>query len=328
MDLGGPAYWEPQAAPQDARDRSYHISAMMSPMTSWDNIIADYLKTDTGKNLQAMRNFVITNEGLHPEKDRRVVLWDELRARAEAYPSGEIPEGPYAITGGADIHKNRIELVLTAWGMGMEAWIFDHQVFFGQTADIHSPAWSNLLAYCDRDYVIPSLGSFPVGITRVAVDSSYNPNRDATLDNQELRSEVNTAIQFCALNPLFVPVKGIEEGKSAGFTLTQKTHKTYGCEFYLADVGAIKDVLFQNIDSPEGKDAVHFSKDFPEEFFRQFASEYYGEDEKGKIGWHKLNERNETLDCFVYSRAAAMICGYHLWDGEQWLYFRDVFFSD
>jgi phage terminase large subunit GpA-like protein len=291
-ELGGPAYWEPQAAAQDSRDRSYHVSAMMSPMTSWDNIVTDYLKTDMGKNLQAMRNFVITSEGLRPENNRRIVLWDELRARAEAYPAGKAPPGPYAITGGADVHKNRIELVLTAWGPGMEAWVFDHQVFYGQTADMHSPAWKNLFAYCDRDFQIPALGNVPVGIMRIAVDSSYNPNRDATLDNPELRSEVNTAIQFCALNSyLFVPVKGIEEGKSGGFTLTQKTHKTYGCEFYLADVGAVKDVIFENIDAPKGKDAVHFSKDFPEEFFRQFASEYYGEDDKGKVGWHKLNER-------------------------------------
>ncbi|MDR3341815.1 MAG: phage terminase large subunit family protein [Treponema sp.] len=324
IDLGGPAYWEPQTTPQDSRDRSYHISAMMSPMTNWDNIVTDYLKADMGKNLQAMRNFVITNEGMHPETDRRMVLWDELRARAEEYPVKMVPSGPYIITGGADVHKNRVELVLTAWGPGMEAWIFDHEVFFGQTADINSPAWNNLLAYCDGDFYVPGLGGITVGIVRIAVDSSYNPNRDATLKNQELRSEVNTAIQFCATNSdVFVPVKGIEEGKSAGFTLTQRTHKTYGCEFYLTDVGAIKDVIFQNIDVSEGKDAVHFSKDFPEDFFRQFASEYYGEDEKGKVGWHKLNERNETLDCFVYSRAAAMIMGYHLWDDDDWLYFRD-----
>jgi phage terminase large subunit GpA-like protein len=323
-ELGGPAYWEPQAAAQDSRDRSYHVSAMMSPMTLWENIVTDYLKTDTGKNLQAMRNFVITNEGLHPENDRRIVLWDELRARAEAYPAGKPPDGPYAITGGVDVHKNRVELVLSAWGPGMEAWIFDHQVFFGQTADIHSPAWENLLAFCGRDFKVPVLGDVSVGITKIAVDSSYNPNRDATLENPELRSEVNTAILFCALNSrMFTAVKGIEEGKSAGITLTQKTHRTYGCEFYLADTGAVKDVIFGNIDAQEGRDAVHFSKDFPEEFFRQFASEYYGEDEKGKVGWHKLNERNETLDCFVYSRVAAMICGYHLWDGETWLYFRD-----
>jgi phage terminase large subunit GpA-like protein len=328
-DLGGSAYWEPQAAAQDSRDRSYHISAMMSPMTSWENIITDYLKTDMGKNIQAMRNFVITNEGLHPETDRRIVLWDELKARAEAYTAGQIPKGPYVITGGVDVHKNRLELVLTAWGPGMEAWIFDHQVFFGQTANPHSPAWSNLLAYCDRDYIIPTLGDTAVMIARIAVDSSYNPNRDVTLENQELRSEVNTAIQFCANNSvLFVPVKGIEEGKSAGFTLTQRIHKTYGCVFYLADVGAVKDVIFENIDSPEGKDAVHFSSEFPEDFFRQFASEYYGEDEKGKTGWHKLTERNEVLDCFVYSRAAAMIQGFHLWDEDDWLYFRDTILAE
>jgi hypothetical protein len=39
---GGPAYWEPQGTAQDPRDRSCHVSSMMSPMTSWKNILVDW----------------------------------------------------------------------------------------------------------------------------------------------------------------------------------------------------------------------------------------------------------------------------------------------
>ncbi len=212
----------------------------------------------------------------------------------------------------------------------MEAWIFDHKVFFGQTADINSPAWSNLLSYVSRPYKIAALDGTEVNIAKIAIDTSYNPSRDPTLASPELRSEVNTAILFTTLHPeYFVPVKGIEEGKNKlGATLTQRAHKTYGCVFYLADVGAIKDEIFEHIDEAEGAGAVHFSQDFDEAFFRQFASEYYGEDEKGKTGWHKLTERNETLDCFVYSRAAAQICGYDIWSEDDWLDFRDQILSE
>ncbi len=329
-DLGGPARWEPQAQAHDSRDRSYHISAMMSPMTSWENIITDYLKTDMGKRFQDMRNFTITSEGLHPESDRRLVLWDELKARAETYPAGVPPAGTFAVTGGADVHKNRIELVLAGWGPGMEAWIFDHQAFFGQTANIHSPAWSNLLAYVSRPLKIAALGDLEVNISRIAIDTSYNPSRDPTLDSPELRSEVNAAILFASLHQdFFSPVKGIEEGRNRlGMTITPRPHKAYNCTLYLADTGAIKDMIFEHIEDREGAGAVHFSKDFDEGFFRQFASEYYGEDEKGRTGWHKLVERNEALDCFVYSRAAAMICGYDLWSDDDWLDFRDQVMSD
>ncbi|MDR1390655.1 MAG: phage terminase large subunit family protein [Treponema sp.] len=322
---GGAAYWEPQAAARDSRDRSYHISAMMSPMAEWGNIITDYLKTDMGKNLQEYRNFVITNEGLHPETDRRIVLWDELRARAEAYRSGRVPSGPFVITGGVDVHKNRVELLLTAWGPGMEAWIFDHQVFFGQTADIHSQVWKNVLQYCGRGYIIPALKDVEINIAMIGVDISYNAAKDPTLA-EEKRSELNTALLFCAMNPrLFTAIKGIEEGKSRGVTLTQRKHNMIDAVFYLCDVGAVKDIIFDgaNIDKSEGKNAVHFSKDFPEDFFRQFASEYYGENEAGKVGWHKLADRNEVLDCFVYSRAAAMIEGYEKLDEDEWLNLRD-----
>ena len=40
-----------------------------------------------------------------------LILWDELKARAENYPIGEVPAPAYTITGGADVHKNRIELI-------------------------------------------------------------------------------------------------------------------------------------------------------------------------------------------------------------------------
>jgi phage terminase large subunit GpA-like protein len=61
---GGLAYWEPRARAQDPRDRSYHMSSMMSPMTQWSNILIDYAKTGFGKKLQDYKSFVINTEGL------------------------------------------------------------------------------------------------------------------------------------------------------------------------------------------------------------------------------------------------------------------------
>jgi phage terminase large subunit GpA-like protein len=34
--------------------------------------------------------------------------------------------------------------------------------------------------------------------------------------------------------------------------------------------------------------------------------------------WHKLRERNEALDCYVYARAAAAVLGLDRWGERHW----------
>ena len=323
-ETGGLAYWEPQGTAQDSRDRSYHVSAMMSPMTEWANIITDYLKTDMGKNLQEYKNFVITNEGWHFENDKKLILWDEIKGRAEKYERGKVPQGPYIITAGVDVHKNRLICQLVALGPGMEAWSFDHDEFFGKTADIHSNAWEDLKAWCGRTFAVPALGGIELGISCVAVDISYNPNRDATLTDAELRTEVNAAILFCKQNKeLFIPVKGVENGGSKGFTITQKRHSTYDIDFYLVDVSAIKDEVIHTIDLKEGPGAVHFPKSYEDEYFKEFCAEVYGEDPAtGKVGYYKIYPHNERWDTFIYAMAAAKVNKLDTWDDDRWAEMR------
>lgn len=320
-EVGGLAYWEPQGTAQDSRDRSYHISAMMSPMTEWANIVTDYLKADMGKKLQDYKNFVITNEGWHFENDKRLILWDEIKGRAENYERGKVPAGPFIITAGVDVHKNRLICQLVAWGPGMEAWTFDHEEFFGQTADINSPAWLNLKAWCGRFFAVPSLGGAEFAVSCAAVDISYNPNKDSTLTDNNLRTEVNAAVLFCKQNEgFFIPVKGVaDDMKSTGFTVAQKRHSAYDTSFYLVDVSAVKDEIIHNIDKTEGPGAVHFCKSFEDEYFKEFCSEVYGEDpQTGRVGYYKVYPRNERWDTFVYAAAAAKINKLDTWDNDRW----------
>ena len=323
-ETGGLAYWEPQGTAQDSRDRSYHVSAMMSPMTEWPNIITDYLKTGMGKNLREYKNFVITNEGWHFENDKRLILWDEIKGRAENYVRGKVPEGPFIITAGVDVHKNRLICQLVAWGPGMEAWSFDHEEFFGKTADINSGAWENLRAWCSRPFAIPALGGLELHVSCAAVDISYNPNKDAHLEDGQLRADVNSAVLFCKRNEgFFIPVKGIEEKSHGLLTVNLRRHKTYEIDFYLVDVSAIKDEVMRNIDIKEGPGAVHFTKDYEDEYFKEFCAEVYGEDPAtGKTGYYKIYQRNERWDTFIYACAAAKINKLDTWDEDRWAEMR------
>jgi phage terminase large subunit GpA-like protein len=283
----------------------------MSPMTSWQNIITDFIKTDFGKDVQKYKNFTITNEGLPFFRHEAVKPWTDLKARAEKFAIGELPDGAFLVTGGADVHKKRIELQLVGWGHGFEAWAFDYQVFYGDTADINDKVWKELYAYCDKTFTICGTKT-ETHATKVAVDIGYNPNKAS--DNETLRSEKNAALMFCEkASDRFVAVKGIDE--KFNNMIASQTRR--GGMSYLIDVATIKDEIFHNIDKAEGSRAIHFPA-YDDEYFKQFLSEVYKEDEDGKMRWVKINERNETLDTFVYARAVLSIYGADRWDDGQW----------
>ena len=315
--LGGLAYWEAQAEAQDPRDRSYHISAMMSPMTKWYNIISDFLKTDFGKNIKAHENFVITNEGLPFVKNRNYKPWEILKERAEDYQLGVPPEGVLIIVGGLDVHKRWLGLHLVGYGHEMEAWSFDYKTFEGTVADINDKIWQDVKDYCEKRFSVEGIPD-ELEIARIAVDISYNPNQDKTLDNETLKRETNAAVKFCKKNKKFIAIKGLAEEKfDATQGIARKTNSKQGIDMYLVAVSAIKDEIFNNIDYVEGAWAIHFSKHYDDEIFRQFLSEVWEEDATGKMGYKRIYA-NHVFDSFIYSRVAVETLGMSVWTAAQW----------
>jgi phage terminase large subunit GpA-like protein len=316
--LGGQAYWEPQAKAQDERDRSYHISAMMSPLTSWRDILTDWVKTDFGKINALYKNFVITNEGLPYIQKNIFTPWQALKERAEDYPLGKLPQGAYVITGGVDVQKNRLELQLVGWGRGMEAWSFAHEIFPGETADINGSCWKDLAEYCMKTYGVGSK-NVEIAIAKVGIDVSYNPNLDPTLKSGVLKTEVSTVYKFCDMSKgFFIPLRG-QATDLRDMLVKKRGHINYGIYYYQVDVNAIKSEFLDLIDLMDGPGTIHISKDYTDWELKQFVSEIWAEiDDNGKMGFKKINERNEMLDTYVYARAVASILGIDRYTGADW----------
>jgi phage terminase large subunit GpA-like protein len=316
--LGGPAYWEPQARAQDPRDRSYHISAMMSPLTTWRDIMSDWVKTDFGRITAAHKNFVIISEGLPFIQNNIYTPWKALKERAEDYPLGSLPSGAYVITGGVDVQKNRLELQLVGWGRGMEAWSFAHEVFLGETADAGDKCWKELAEYCLRTYNVGK-NDTQIGIAKAGIDVSYNPNLDPTIKSKVLKTDVSAVYNFCAMSKgFFVPLRG--QSKDLRDVLVKKyAHVNYGVYYYQVDVNAIKGEFLETVDLTEGPGALHISKDYSDWELKQFVSEIWTEiDDNGKMGFKKIQERNEMLDTYVYARAVAAILGIDRYTDADW----------
>lgn len=46
-----------------------------------------------------------------------------------------MPVGVLMLTGAVDVQANRLELMVMGFGVGMERWVVDHQIIWGDPAD-------------------------------------------------------------------------------------------------------------------------------------------------------------------------------------------------
>ena len=55
-----------------------------------------------------------------------------LEARIERY-GAEVPMDAGVLTAGVDVHQDRLELEVKAWGEGEESWVIGHHRIYGDT---------------------------------------------------------------------------------------------------------------------------------------------------------------------------------------------------
>lgn len=309
--------WVPTARPVNPEYRSYHISNLMSPIMfyTWRQCMQEYAETEWGLNIMKYKNFLIDVMGQPWETKAEKKDWRELMARSEEYKKGGIPTGGLILTGGADIQKNRIELCVTAWGRDMESWVIDYQVFFGETSQRVGGVWAafeNFLKtkrYKFKDITIP--------IALTAVDSGYNPAREKA--RNEIDAE-HTVYEFVARNHTrTIAVRGNPDLKDMVLKEERVKRQSPLKRRYECAVNELKDEIYVNIDLPAGSPKhMHFTRDLGDEFFRGFLSEVFTEIEKGKFGWKKIYERNEPLDTWILSRAAAERLNLPTWTRAIW----------
>lgn len=136
-------------APGDGETVSFHLNALYAPLgwQSWVTLAREYEEAKRAQSrgkLYPMQVFYNT---------RLAEVWDcaieqtkaevlQARALQEDYVLGTLPVGALLLTASVDVQANRLELMVMAWGTGMERWVVDHQVIPGDPADERT--WSLL----------------------------------------------------------------------------------------------------------------------------------------------------------------------------------------
>ncbi len=322
--------WRATADAEDPKIHSYHINGLYSPemFLSWERICRQYIASNFGEDLLKFKDFTINYLANPWARIESAKSWEELKARANDYTMGEPPDGPLRIYGGVDVQGDRLELMVVAVGRGMEKWVIDYQIFYGDPREEDNKCWAALeeFAYKTR-YKIKQV---PVEISLIAIDCGYKPGEYRAKDWD---SKAHTVFNFVGLRQdKFIAVRGAGE-MNASFDIIKAAPISSGnvgtllTKRYDVNTHIIKEMIMRTIDLESGPQAIHFPRyridagvrhEVGDELFRGFLSERYQEVSPGKMGWKKFYRRNEPFDTFIYATAAMYLENIHTYSAEFW----------
>ena len=293
--------WRATATSQDRRTVGFHLSSLYSPLgwKSWEEIVSEFLRAKNDAPL--LKTFVNTVLGETWEEETGAKLGAEgLAERAEFYPSGQLPKGAVILTAGVDVQDNRVAIGLYAWGAGEECWLISHTEIYGDPAG--DKLWNQVDDLVLRDY--PCAEGGRVKVSAIGVDSGGH-----------FTSEVYAYARSRKGKGIFA-LKGQSVRNKPPIGKPSKVDINYkgqvlksSAEVFPVGVDTIKSTLFGRMKHNEvGAGFIHFHAEAGQEYFKQITSERqvvrYVKGFAVREWKKKAGDRNEALDCFVYSYAA------------------------
>lgn len=219
-----------------------------------------------------------------------------LAERAEEY-APVVPLSAAILTAGVDVHPDRLEIEVVAWGMGAESWGMDYQVLHGDTR--LTEVWEQLDRYLLQRWEHAS--GEHLAISRVFIDSGYIPHQVA---------------RFCAPRRArgIYAVKGAsnERAPELGGPSRQR-HGSVTVQVYTLGTNRLKTQMFAYfaLGSP-GPGYCHLPLSYPGQWYEMLTTERVVAKPLpgGQTAnvWLKIDShaRNESIDLRVYALAALM----------------------
>jgi phage terminase large subunit GpA-like protein len=311
-------------APENANPEKfgYHINSLYSPYGwySWQQAVEDWeaAQNDT----PALKTFVNTVLGETWKEKGDSPPWENLYNRREDYPINKPSKDVAFITAGADVQKDRIEVEIVGWCEHKISYSLDFRVLHGDTEK--TDVWDLLASVVDEQFEREDGAMLPVKL--MAVDSGFN---------------TQYVYDFCRRfdSTRVIPTKG--QGKQAVVISAPKTvdvtingNKVGNVKLFNIGVSILKSELYgwlklENIESDSPPVGYCFFPQYAPEYFKGLTAEQLqlkrNKDGHIDYAWIKKYERNEPLDCRVYARAAAELCGLTRLDSANWNRIRNEY---
>jgi len=277
--------WVPRQ-PHVKNHRSYKITSFYIKFglgLTWKQIAQKWVDAqgDTSK-LKAFANTYLAESW---KESGTSIEPHQLIGRLEDYPTNPMP---LVTVAGVDVQKNRLEMSVFKFAEDEECWAVDHIILGGDPA--MPEVWEELANALDQ-YKVQVAG----------IDSGYLT--DMVQD-------------FCESRLWCIPVKGedgahrpvIEDERKRMSRLRYRRKR--GRPVEIIGTFSAKTLIDARLRMPQhGAGYIHFANNgnFDDNYFEQLTAEHLVTKMKaGKsfTNWEKRRERNEALDCAVYSLAA------------------------
>jgi len=314
----------------DGETVGFNLNALYSPpgWTGWASLAKQFEKAKTAMSrgdLEPMQVFYNTRLAKVWDSAQEQTKADVLmaRARLETYGLGSMPFAVLMLTASVDVQANRLEFMVVGWGAGMERWIIDYQVIWGDPSDERT--WSALDEKLKVRYPHPC--GVELTIRAAGIDSGGN-HTDEVYRFCRLRRWRN----IFAIKGASRPGRPVIAQRPSMMDVTWKGQtERKGVELWFVGTDTAKDWIYNRYPVEDGPGALHFANDLPDDFFAQCVAERkvtrYVKGYK-KIEWVKGKaERNEALDLMVYSLAMAHYLGLNRYKEHDWERVRNALFQ-
>ena len=308
-------------APGDGETIGFHLNALYAPLgwTDWRSLAKQFEKAKKAQNrgdLEPMQVFYNTRLAKVWDSAQEQTKAEVLKERAgrETYGLGSMAYRVLMLTASVDVQANRLELMVMGWGVGMERWVIDYQVIWGDPADDRT--WAVLDDKLKVRYPHPC--GVGLGILATAVDSGGH-HTDEVYQFCRLRRWRN----IFAIKGASKPGRPVIAQRPSMVDVTWKGQtERNGAELWFVGTDTAKDWIYNRYPFEDGPGALHFANDLPDDFFDQCVAERkvarYIKGYK-RIEWVKGKaERNEALDLMVYNLAMAHYLGLNRYKEHDW----------
>jgi len=269
---------------------------------SWTDLVRQWLAAQN--NPVKLKRFINTRLAETWEDQSRNMKPRMLAERAEDYPLKSIPPGCLILTAGIDTQNDRLAIQVTGWGRHDQCWVIDYIELPGDPNDQVAAFVKKegaLFEYLSQEF-INAWGNI---MTIQAVGWDTGGQRTDAIYTA-CRSRVVS--RLLAFKGASIPGKAILAPRPSQQDVNVRGKVIRkGLGLWLIGTDTAKDVIAAHLgadaDRPVEERKIHFSKGLDEDYYKMLLAEKY-DPEKNR--WVKPGgKRNEAIDVFVYSMAAA-----------------------
>lgn len=279
--------WRP-TKPEVTGHHSYRLNTFGSsalPTAAWGILAAEFVAAK--KDPALLKTWVNTVAGEVWRDESDGMEAGSLLERREPFDLERVPEDVIAITGGADVQRDRVELATIGWTADDAALVLSHEIVWGDP--LEQDVWREVDSLIKRTFRHPKGGT--LRYDSVLIDSGDGVTVDAVY--KYTRGEATRRVFPCKGLSGFRE-KPVRLGKAAG---------DKSIRLQLVGVDGVKRRIMHMVTGG----SFRFSESLDDGWFDQFTGERLRTRyRKGvpSLEWHRYNPRVEAWDCCVYGVAA------------------------